>query len=166
MRHGPRLGAEIGAVAGTVFPVAGNLVGALVGALVGGPLGFGMGLVGGAINRRWGWALGGALPGLVLLGILAASDSNSQDLGIESFWILLCVGVVPPVGGAWAGWRLGDALERSSDLHFASFRSAAELGIEPASLYLRLGLLSVFLLTLAEPVLWIARPAWRYWFGQ
>jgi hypothetical protein len=153
-RHGPRLGAEIGAAAGTVFPVAGNIAGALIGGVFGAPLGFVMGLIGGAINRRWGWALGGALPGLALLSIA----SNSQ----YPFWILLCVGIVPLIGGAWAGWRLGDALEHSRDLRLLPFQKAVMLGIAPTPLLLRLGLLGVFLLTLVEPFVWL----WRYWSGQ
>ncbi len=164
LRHGPRLGAEVGAAAGTVFPVAGNVAGALVGAVVGAPLGFVMGLVGGTIHRRWGWALGGALPGLMLTAALALSFVGT--VGGESVWYLICLGVVPLIGGAWAGWRLGDALENSRDLRFAPFQRAVLLGIAPVSLYLRLGVLLALALALIEPAAWLWRYAMHYWSGQ
>ncbi len=164
LRHGPRLGAEIGAAAGTVFPVAGNIAGALVGAAVGAPLGFVMGLVGGAIHRRWGWALGGALPGLALTVALARTET--RGVFGELIWYVICLGVVPLVGGAVAGWRLGDALENSRDLRFAPFQRAVMLGIAPVSLYLRLGVLLALALALIEPAAWLWRYAMHYWSGQ
>jgi hypothetical protein len=164
LRHGPRLGAEVGAAAGTVFPVAGNIAGALIGVVVGAPLGFVMGLIGGAIHRRWGWALGGALPGLVLT--VALARTNTDGLHGELIWYVVCLGAVPLVGGAWAGWRLGDALENSRDLRFAPFQKAVALGIAPASLSLRLSILFVFALTLVEPAALLWHYVARYWSGQ
>ncbi|MGC4046350.1 MAG: hypothetical protein QM758_21375 [Armatimonas sp.] len=140
MRHGPRLGVEVGAAAGSFLPIIGTAAGAFVGLVVGGPLGILMGLVGGVINRRWGWALGGALPG----GLLALSTTNAPDS-----WIVL-PGSIACICGGVAGYRLGKALEISPEDHFERFQASAKSFLSPTPFWIRLGLCVLFFWTLTD----------------
>mgnify|MGYP001546654628 CR=1 FL=1 len=141
MRHGPRLGTEVGAAAGSIFPVIGTAAGALVGLVVGGPLGIFMGLIGGAVNRRRGWLLGGAFPGALLLVASVVLSGTA---------ILAPVSIIATICGGIAGYRLGLALEKSPDGYFERFQDSTKAYLAPTPFWIRLGLCALFLLTLAD----------------
>ena len=156
--HGPRLGAQVGGAAGTVFPIIGNVFGAIVGGILGFPLGFLMGVIAGAINRRWGWTIGGALPGFVLAIFMRQNQINTTGYITEmGFWYIFCLGIIPFAGGALAGSRLGRLLERSPDITYRLHRTITQENLARIPVGIRLGLLGISFLTVADLCLSICR---------